>query len=275
MKNRKEEPQKPSKPLKHAHLIQYSAKHIKEVLAEFKGTQRVEITEYLLQLFSDIAEYHATKNIAVCEAYLMREEALLKRYGKLFKPVVSKSFYKLFDFQLLLTETGYYTSEEFNALKDQANQLSERDVENWTNSIKYYLRRELQIMYLDQEPQFEILADEELSGKPETGDNEMTEARSTLAEFYILKAGFNIDPHGTNPAHTSTAVARLLHLLRCKPLTKPQNSNIYKKYLKMPKYNSGNDLLKDLEYIRPFFKDLDIKTVLEMIDKEIESTKNK
>jgi len=269
MAQKKKVTETPPKQRKAVHLAQFCLKQVEDVLATYKGVQRVEIAEHLLQTFTNIAEFYMTSNENVYNTFIQREEALLKRYGKAFKPLVSKNFYKLFDFQLVLTETEYYTSEEFNALEDQVNQLIPQDIQDWTNSIKFYLRRELQAMYLDQEPEFEISTDEELSGATKFADKEMTEARRVLAVYFLLKAGFNVEYRSTNSAHSSVAITRLIHLLHGKPFTTAQNSSLYAKYKKMPEYNSGTVLVKDLRYIRQYFEALDMKNILELIDEQI------
>jgi hypothetical protein len=269
MKNPKQDPKKLAKPTVAAHLAKYSLNQIRDLFEVYVGQQRIMIAEHLLQTFVDIAEYYETKSNGVYDSYRQREEALIKKMGKASKPLVAKSFYKLFDFETVLTETDYYTAEEFNALEDQANQLTLADILHWTHAIKNFLYGALRDIYLEQEPFLDGHANEDINASNEAGDKEMTEARRLLAIYFILKAGFNIEQKVT---HSATAIAHLCHFLLGKGFTTAQNSSIYAKYKKMPEYNSGNVLVKDLRYIRQFFEELELKPVLELIDWQIEST---
>ena len=207
-----------------------------------------------------------------CRVKLQRDAAFRKKYGKTYKDISNAHFSRLFDFATLLVETGYYTTEEFNKLKDQDNQISKSDIEELVYFMRNFLNNSMAFSYMEREPQFETNKTKEIGGTIEAGDKELTEARRLLAIYYILKAGFNIEPKQT---HSAAALARLAHLLFGKPFTNAQDSSIYKKYKKMPEVNSGSVLVKDLRYIRQYFEELDLKNVLELIDWQIKSTLKK
>ena len=248
------------------HLAKVYIKEAEELLNHYETAQRIEMAEHLMQLFMELDEFYKTKNQDLKDNFYKREHDLLLRYGREFEPYTKKSFHKLFDFSILLSETDYYTVEEFNALKEQEYELSQLDVSRWISKVLRYLESTRYHAYLARTPQFE------LNGTEEEHDKEMTEARRLLAIHFILKAGFNIEP---KISHSATALAHLAHLLLGKRFTSAQDSTIYKKYLKMPEFNSGSVLVKDLNYIRHYFEELDMKNVLELIDLQIASIKNK
>ena len=109
--------------------------------------------------------------------------------------------------------------------------------------------------------------DVDLSGKEET-DLDMTEARRLLAIYFLFKATLGIE----HRRHTDIShYARFAHLLLGKKIPKLDHSNIYKKYKKLPYFNKGQQLIKDLQYIKPFFAALELQKAIDMIEKEIET----
>lgn len=266
MGTKKNESEKP-KPRKTVYLINHTASQITKLLTHYNLEQREEIVEHLCKTFEDIAEYFKTRDNAVYERYRTREWELTKKYRKAYKPVSDYQFHLLFDFDLLLVTTGYYTTDEFNALGvDQAGQLTEAEVKEWTRVIRSFLLEDLRRVYL-REDEIEPNTIKEIS-QP---DKEMTEARQLLAIYYLLKAGFGIEQH---KSHNVAEIVRFAHLLLGVKYTNPQNSNIYKKYKKLPNYNNGEYLIKDLRYIRPYFVALNIHVAIELIDTQIVNTIN-
>lgn len=87
-----------------------------------------------------------------------------------------------------------------------------------------------------------------------------------LALHYLLKAGFNMEARGSNSVSELTQLA---HLLLGKKFTSLQNSSIYKKYKKLPNFDSTSQLIKDLKHIRPYFEKLDLKNIVELINKDL------
>ncbi len=53
-------------------------------------------------------------------------------------------------------------------------------------------------------------------------------------------------------------------------ITNIQNSDIYKKYSKMPNYKKSEHLIADLKFIRPYFEQLHIEKAIQLIDEEIQ-----
>ncbi len=218
-------------------------------------------------MFQEILKYFKTKDESIYSNYAERENELLKKYGKAFKPLASKQFHYLFNFSIILSQKEYYTTEEFNNLEDQENDLTELDIKQLTQAMNNLLHGELHFLYLEREPQFETKAKEKPSD--ETDDKEMTEARQLLAVYYLLKSGFGIEHRSSNSVSEVTLFA---HLLLGKKYTSLQTSSIYKKYKLIPNYNKDEQLVKDLKYIKPYFEKLDIQKAVELINKDLETT---
>ena len=83
----------------------------------------------------------------------------------------------------------------------------------------------------------------------------------------MLKAGWGIEHRDS---HYVSAVARFAHLMTGTKITNIQNSDIYKKYSKMPNYKKDEHLIADLKFIRPYFEELHIEKAIQLIDDEIQ-----
>ena len=162
-------------------------------------------------------------------------------------------------------EQGYYTPEEFNALTKEEQKLKDEDVIAFCNYMNRELSDKLYDLYLEDGNVEKV--DVDLSGKEET-DLDMTEARRLLAIYFLFKATLGIE----HRRHTDIShYARFAHLLLGKKIPKLDHSNIYKKYKKLPYFNKGQQLIKDLQYIKPFFAALELQKAIDMIEKEIET----
>lgn len=227
---------------KDVYLTNYLGKKIDAVLNHYDTEQKIELAEHLLLTFDDLLEYFKTSEEQVYLKYADRENALLKKYGKKFKPFSELSLYKFFDFDNILSETDYYTSKEFNSLSDGERALSEANIKELVNTMKRRLHGIVYYLYLEREPQFET-KEKELSGTKEATDKDITEARQLLTIYYLLKAGFEIEHRGTNSV---SEVTRFAHLMTGTKFTTLQKSNIYTKYKLIPNYNKEEYLIKDL-----------------------------
>ena len=168
-----------------------------------------------------------------------------------------------------MAEKDYYTSEEYNSLKGDEGQLSEKDIDGLVNTMKRRLHGEIYYLYLEREPQFETKEKELKGTKQEEADKDITEARQLLAIYFLLKAGFGIEHRGTNSV---SEITRFAHLMTGTKFTTLQKSNIYKKYQLIPNYNKEVYLIKDLRFIRTYFEELNIQKAVDLIDKEIETS---
>lgn len=256
------------KPRKSIYLSMVIGKDVEEILSHYEDEQKVEIAEHLIQTFDDLLEYFKTRSEDVYQKYAKRENELLKKFGKTFKPYTQKRIYTLFDFDRLLLEKNYFTADEFNSLKGDEGELCESDIKELSSSIQRMLHGALHFLYLEREPQFET-KEKNIAGVKDEVDKEITEARQLLAIYYLLKSGFEISHRESN---SISEVTRFAHLLTGTKFSTIQKSSIYKKFQYMPNYNKEEYLIKDLRFIRPYFEALHLQKVTELIDKEIEKS---
>lgn len=249
------------KPRKGVYLSDIAIKEITEVLSHYNTEQKIELIEHLQQMFKEVTEYFKTNSENIYKNYAERQQELLKKYGKLFKPFANKRFDNYFDFKRILSIKDYYTAEEYNQLESN-DDLTEQDIYELTTSMRNFLNGELHFLYLDREPQFPTTENE----SKEDVEKESTEMQQLLALHYLLKAGFNMEARGSNSVSELTQLA---HLLLGKKFTSLQNSSIYKKYKKLPNFDSTSQLIKDLKHIRPYFEKLDLKNIVELINKDL------
>ena len=254
------------KPRKGVYLSDTALKEITEVLTHYDTEQKIELIEHLQQMFKEITDYFKSNSESVYRGYADRQQELLKKYGKLFKPFASKRFDYYFDFKHILSIKDYYSAEEYNQLESNED-LNEQDIYELTTSTRNFLNGELHFLYLDREPQF---ANAENDSKQEN-DKESSEMQQLLALHYILKAGFEIQARGSNSVSDMTQLA---HMLLGKKFTTLQNSSIYKKYKKLPNFDSTSQLVKDLRHIRPYFEKLDLQSIVELINKDLKTAES-
>jgi hypothetical protein len=236
-----------------------------EVLSYYQLEQKIELTEHLLNALINIEQYYKTADESFWKLYSSSEDSLVKRYGKALVPYVSKQFHHYFDFSVGLTIKGIYTRDEFNDLDSDAQTLNESEKATFFHFLKNGIRNLLQGLYLEREPEFELKKEEVLPAS--SSDIVTTESRLCLAVYFLLKAGFNIEPRNNKNV---SQVARFTHMLRGKTWTSANNSSIYKKMRDLPEVNKGEALIKDLEFIKAYFEDLEIESALILIDAEIE-----
>lgn len=248
-------------------LSDVAMKEIDEVLAHYEPAQQIELAEHLRKIFKEVGQYFKTNDEAVYNGYVERQDALLTKYGKLFKPFAHKRFDNYFDFTRLLSLKDYYTAEEYNQLASNVD-LSQLDINELTTSMNNFLSGKLHFLRLDMEPQFEVASKNATKEEDDTG---MTEARQLLAIYYLLKSTLSIEHRSHGDV---TTYARFAHLLLGKKFSKMADSSIYKKYKKLPNVNKGKQLISDLEYIKPYFQQLNLQKAIDLIDKEIADENN-
>jgi len=244
-------------------------KDIQEVLGNYNLEQKIEVVEHFIKLFEELKEYSETKDfVEPLKQFTNRELELLKRYRSAYKPYEIKNFVGLFDLDNVLLDKGYFTEEEFKKLTKEKRRLPEQDLISFCSFMDNALREKLYSIYIEDGADQENLANIQ---QKEENDKEMTEARRLLALHYLFKATLGKDYR----LRTDISVyARFAHLLLGKKITKLQNSNIYKKFKELPTYNKGRQLIQDLNYIKPFFMELEIQNAIELIEKQIEKTTN-
>lgn len=265
-KEKKEFDAPKEKYLKGAFLSRVVLKDVQEVLTHYNIEQKIKLTEHFIKLFEELLEYSKTKDLVTqLQKFANREVELLKKFRNAYRPYEVKKFTGLFDFNNVLLDKGYFTEEEFNKLPKEKRRLPEQDLITFCSFMDNALHEKLYNIYLEEDVDQGNLAS--ISQKEEN-DTDMTEARRLLALHYLFKA--TLGPDYRRRTDVSN-YARFAHLLLGKKITKLQDSNIYKKYKKLPNYNKGKQLIQDLNYIKPFFQELDILKAVEMIEKEIEN----
>jgi hypothetical protein len=127
-------------------------------------------------------------------------------------------------------------------------------------------------LYLQRDPEFEPQERKSESiSEADEHDTEITKSRQLLAVYYLLKAGFNLEHRVSGNV---SQIAKFVHLMTGTKFTTIQNSDIYKKYLKMPNYKKDRELIKDLKYVRSYFSELALHNVVQLIDEEINKAKS-
>lgn len=240
-------------------LIKRVSAEINEVLAQYSTERQIELMKHLAALFNEVQEYYKTKNLLACQPFTNREMALLEKYRSAYIPYEEKNFFSLFDTNKVLLEKGYYTAEEFNALPKEVTALKSQEVFAFCDAMGDLLSDMLYKTF--KEDNEEVTMDNTDEG------NDTTEMQQLLAIHYILKAGFDAEARGSNSVSQFTQLA---HLLLGKKFTSLQNSNIYKKYKKLPNFDSPAQLVKDLRHLRPYFERLEMKSVVELINKDLQ-----
>ncbi len=255
--------------LKGAFLSKVVLNEIEGVLLHYNLEQKIELTEHFIKLFEELLEYSETKDFATpLGKFTNREVDLLKKFRSGYKPYEEKKFAVLFDFDNVLLEKAYYTEEAFNKLTKEERKLPAQDVVSFCSYMDEALHSKLHDLYLGEDESGEDLG---MIQQKDESDKEMTEARRLLALHFLFKATLGNDYR----RRTDISVyARFAHLLLGKKITKLQNSNIYKKFKEMPTFKNGKQLIQDLNYIKPFFIELEIQKAVELIEKEIEKANN-
>jgi hypothetical protein len=250
-------------------LTQKFSKDYEDTVKEFKLPQQIELTEHLLKMLDIMSEYAQKEDSKIYDNYVKLENALLRKYGKAFKPFKEKQFHAYFYFQEVLVTKDVYTSEQYNNL-GEAQKLSLPETEKFIHLSKNGLHFRLDSLYLQRDPEFEPQARETETTSETEADNEITKARQLLAIYYLLKAGFKVEHRVSGNV---SQIAKFVHLMTGTKFTTIQNSEIYKKYLKMPNYKKDKELIKDLKFVRQYFSDLALYNAVQMIDAEIEKAK--
>jgi len=242
-----------------------------ETMKHFPLEHQIEITEHLMGLIELMEKNLKEDDEAIYYEYLRRESALLKKYGKTLKPFIEKSFCQYFYFEFALIQKGIYTQQEYDSFFPEQKFFSIDEAFDYHQLCLAGLNHSRNLLYLQREPEFESPTPKSETNYEAEQDNEITKARQLLAIYYLLKAGFNVEPRVSGNV---SQIAKFVHLMTGTKFTTIQNSDIYKKYLKMPNYKKDKELIKDLKYIKTYFSDLSLHNVVEMINAEIEKAKN-
>jgi hypothetical protein len=246
----------------------FSAEY-RECMEHYTPVVQAELTASLKTVFDNLllfagAAEEGERNAAHAAAVEVQNE-LLKKYGKALRPYWSKKFMGYFHFDTVLTDKEILTTEEYNALPGERQCLSATEASTLAWHCIRLLDNELPLIMLEIEPEG-VAGLEGNPGNEDAGNGSgFTRSRQLLAIHFLLSAGFGIEPHTGNDM---SSLARLAHLLTGTPYTSLQNSEIYKKYRRLPNIKTGLPYITDLQYIRGFFNELGLQKVIEAIDTE-------
>ncbi len=238
---------------------------------DYSTDEKIELTEHLLKATDYIQEYVKTQDSKDWKKYADAETELLKKYRGRLKAYTDIQFYKYFDFRLVLAHKEIITQEQFNSMKSAAEQsLSVEEIDLFLSDVNHLLSLSLHFLYLSDtgkaEPTPLPVTLNDTDNVTDEPDKDVTKARQLLTMYYFLKASFGIEARDKNSA---SGIVRFIHLMTGTKFTTIQNSDIYKKYLRMPNYKTDSRLIEDLKFIRPYFVDLGLESAIKMVDEEI------
>ncbi len=248
-------------------LVRQFIQEYKDTIKDFDLPQQLEFTEHFVAMLNLVLEHASSHDEEIYEQYLLLEDGLLKKYKKTFRPYLRQRFYLYFDLNSVLKEKNIYPPEQFECLSNDEQCLSLEEATQFAckcTDIMYHARM---MIYLQMEPETASPATKPVIISPDETDKEATRARQLLAIYYLLKAGWGVEPRST---HAISIPVRFVHLLTGTKFKTLGNSEIYKKYCRMPNYNSGERLISDLKFIRPSFEQLHIHQAIKWIDEEMQ-----
>jgi hypothetical protein len=115
----------------------------------------------------------------------------------------------------------------------------------------------------------------ELEAKADaTVEDDVSESKTSTA-LQVLIVHYLLKGYGVESTEFLTETARLVQFLTGKEggVKRIQDTNIYKK-VRQPFKRNDKTVLKDLQVIRPFFVDLGLEKVVELIDHECKTTQS-
>jgi hypothetical protein len=255
-------------------LVKRFIKDYRHAIINHELPVKLELTEHLLFALDLIFLHAHTNNDNIYSYYLELEDELLRKYRKTFKPYLVQQFFRYFWFEEVLLEKEIYSKEAFYNLEHEWRRLSGEEITDFVEQCRDFLYYARTIIYLQLEPEAAgteqiKLAMPAISEQPEPADKDFTKARQLLTIHYLLKAGWEIEPRSSHPI---SDIVRFAHLLTGTKFTSLQNSDLYKKYMQMPHFKTGEQLVADLKFIRPYFEQLHIEKAVQLIDDQIQKT---
>jgi hypothetical protein len=254
------------------HLGSRFVKDHEEAMRHYTTEQQIELTEHLLLMVDEIEAYaQKPEDETIHKGFRDRENKLLKKYRKLLRPYLDPQFWRYFYFESILADKDIVTTEEYNAMETQ--ELQVKEIAGFAFLCRNGLSHYRQMLYLNTEPEItnNTNAQTTIEGisnfsANEEADKEATQARQLLAIYYLLKVGFNVVPREKHPV---SEIARLAHLLTGTKMKTINQSELYKKLLKMPTLKKGIPLVKDLLYIRSYFELAGLEKVLQEVNVDL------
>ena len=236
------------------------SKDFKAVMGHYEMEDKIYLTENLLKIIE--LHHHPVNDKFNTDAAAVFE-GLLKKYRNKLKPFVMASFPLYFDPLHALSEHSIISAKEFNARSPQ--RLSDEAFHHFLEIIHRFLTNYRYEFYLESEhPDLNKVIEND-------GSPEFTLSRQLLTLYFLLKT-LGIEPRNTVDI---APVARFAHLITGTSFHTLQNSNLYKKLKKVPNFKEDKALIKDLEFIIPFFKEINLEKAVLFIEDEIKLAKKK
>jgi hypothetical protein len=241
----------------------------RECMSHYTPVVQAELAASLKTVFENLLLFagavdESGRNAAHAAA-LEVENTLLKKYGSELKPYRSKKFMGYFFLDTVLPDKEILTTEEYNALPGAEQCLAPLEAAAFAKHCIGLLGNELPLIMLGIDPEGANGHGGNLGNADAENGTGFTRSRQLLAIHFLLSVGFGIEPHTGNDM---SSLARLSHLLTGTPYTSLQNSEIYKKYRRLPNIKNGLPYISDLQYIRGFFNEIGLQKVIEAIDTE-------
>lgn len=244
-----------------AKLASRFVKDVEAVMHHYSMEDKIILTEYLIQVTDlfliDDEDSHDQAQVLF--------DDLLKKYRNKLKPFILASFDVYYNPLVGLVEKGIISAKEFNGNKNQG--LSDKGFNDFLKMIHRSLNNFRFHYYLESENP--LIEEAIKSSKDNSG--EFTTSRQLLTIYFLLKS-LGVEPRSTVDI---APVARFAHLITGTTFVKLQNSNLYKKLKKVPNFKEDKALAKDLEFIIPFFKELNLEDTVSLIEKEIKIAQKK
>jgi hypothetical protein len=241
----------------------------KTVMQHYTIEEQIELTKHLINIVELFQEYQKDVTKDPFKSWQQEERILQEKYRDRLQPLKAKSFYKYFNYDIVITEKELFSPEEFNKMQPEEQVLTEKEIDTFLTLCHKDLNNALDYLYL--EPADDKIKKEKPMNKEEAigdmPDKEITRSRQMLTIYYLLKAGFDIE-HRKNS--NVSDVAKFIHLFTGTKFNGLSSSEIYKKYKAIPNHKEGTELIKDLKFIRPYFQSLEINKAVELINADIE-----
>ena len=250
-----------------------------EVMVHYTFEQQIELTDHLLLMLDEIEAYALNQDENMYRGFASREDILLKKYRKSYLHYYEVGFFLYFKFERAIVEKKVIYEDYVSMIQAQKIPLY---VKNFVDYCHHFLHSRRRDKYLETEPndKFEIntfnqqqpIVERFIYNKTDkeivelVTDKESTQARQLLAIYYILKVGFNVVPRENNPV---SDIARLAHLLTGTKLKPINQSELYKKLLRMPTFKKGIPLVKDLLFIRSYFEVAGLENILHQVNADL------
>jgi hypothetical protein len=234
------------------------SKDFKAVMEHYEMEDKIYLTEKLLEV---TRLYLLSKNENYQQEASAVFELLLKKYRNKLKPFIMASFPTYYDQMIAIADHNIVSAKEFN--DNYKEGLSDAAFHHFLETITRLLSNYRYQFYLESDhPDLDTVMESSSS-------SELTISRQLLTLYFLLKT-LGIEPRSTVDI---APVARFAHLITGTSFHKLQNSNLYKKLKKVPNFKEDKALIKDLEFIIPFFKEINLEKTVLLIEGEIKLAK--